>query len=115
MKDKERIKKILIGYVFQDMKNASFNEFKITMYFLAILLFTAKKSFYTSIDMLEKGGFPLIGERNNTRFIGGVGLTRQKIIDAIGEVNRRGILKVYYQSNHEDVIEVAINNYERSM
>lgn len=98
----------LINYVFHNLEKASDQELRLTIYLLSIFLFTNEKSCWIYLNEIENGR-DLIGDDRRVKLLNGIGLNRSEILNAIAEVNRRGILSVVPQTTTSYMFKITIN------
>lgn len=102
----------LVNYVFSYMPYTTDIENRLTLYFLAICIFTGKDHFTISLKSIGEGNFSLTGSRNTQKTLNGLGITSDEILIGAQEINDRGLFEIEQVYGYEDLIRVRLNLLE---
>jgi hypothetical protein len=101
----------LLDFVFQTMEDASEEELRLSIYFLSIFLFTDQKHCWIYLDEVENGRDIILDSLKREKFLKGIGLNREQIINAIDQVNKRGVITIHTENNSNYLLKVQLNNF----
>ncbi len=104
----------LTSYILQEMPNVSDKEFRLTAYLFAIFLFTEQTHCWIYFNELIEGRDKFIGNGKREKVLGGLGLNKRELIQAIQETNSRGLITIEAPEHSKYLLQISLNEQKDS-